>query len=264
MAKLTLLEMVVDILNDMDSDEVNSIDDTIESSQVAQILKTVYFEMISTRNWPHLHKLLTFENSGTASRPTHLRITDDVKELGCINYNKQRLGETRRRYEEIKYLDPDSFLRLSNSRNNDNDNIDVITDLSGIEILIYNDRHPTYYTTFDDQWLVFDSFDSDVDTTLVASKVQSQGFVNPTWTTSDSFVPDLPIEAFPTLLADAKSTAFLALKQVANEKAEQKATRGNRWLARKARRVAGGIRYPDFGRKGRGTEMQTKQPLDKS
>ena len=42
MAKMTLLAMVQDILNDMDGDEVNSISDTVEAEQVAQIIKTTY------------------------------------------------------------------------------------------------------------------------------------------------------------------------------------------------------------------------------
>ena len=42
MAKMTVLEMVQDILNDMDSDEVNSINDTIEAQQVANTVRTVY------------------------------------------------------------------------------------------------------------------------------------------------------------------------------------------------------------------------------
>ena len=56
MAKLTLLEIVQDIMNDMDSDEVNSISDTEESSQIAQIVKTTYFEILGRRDWPHLSK----------------------------------------------------------------------------------------------------------------------------------------------------------------------------------------------------------------
>lgn len=264
MAKLSLLEMVVDILNDMDSDEVNSIEDTIESIQVAQILKTTYFNMLGTRNWPHLRQLLTFSNSGTTDRPTHLRVKDDVKELDFVNYNKQKQDETRRRYTCIKYLEPDEFLRMTNQRNNENDNVDVVVDNTGIELLIYNDRYPDYYTSFDDQWLVFDSYDSAIDSTLVAAKVQAQGYVEPTWTLDDSFIPDLPSEAFPALLAEAKSTAFLALKQVANEKAEQQAGRSNRWLSRKAWKVNGGLKYPNYGRRTRGTDNYTRQPLDKT
>jgi hypothetical protein len=40
MAKMTLLEIVQDILSDMDSDEVNSINDSVESLQLAQMIKS--------------------------------------------------------------------------------------------------------------------------------------------------------------------------------------------------------------------------------
>ena len=60
MAKLTVLAMVQDILSDMNSDEVNSINDTIEAQQVAQIINTTYFEIISSRDWPHLETLFQF------------------------------------------------------------------------------------------------------------------------------------------------------------------------------------------------------------
>ncbi|MNE83170.1 hypothetical protein D3C80_1799620 [compost metagenome] len=43
------------------------------------------------------------------------------------------------------------------------------------------------------------------------------------------------------------------LKQMADSKAEQEARRQQTWLSRKAWRVAGGIKYPDYGRlKGKG------------
>ncbi len=46
--KYTLLEIVQEILSDMDSDEVNSIDDTTESEQVATIVKSTYLSMMLT------------------------------------------------------------------------------------------------------------------------------------------------------------------------------------------------------------------------
>ncbi len=39
----TLLDMVQEILSDMDSDEVESIDDTVEAEQVVSILKSTYY-----------------------------------------------------------------------------------------------------------------------------------------------------------------------------------------------------------------------------
>lgn len=247
--KMTLLEIVVDILNDMDSDEVNSIDDTMEAQQVAQIVKSTYFAIISHKNWPHLKKGISLEASGDDAYPTHMKLSDNVKELSFINYNKAKLGETRKIYQSVRWVEPEDFLRHTNQRNSDEPNIDIITDYSGIELLIRNDQQPTYYTSFDDTHIVFDSYDSAVDDTLQESKVQAQGYVNPTWVVADDFTPDLPEEAFTYLLEEAKSRAFIKLKQTQDPKAEQESVRQARWLSRKDWRVHGGIKYPDYGRK---------------
>lgn len=205
--KMTLLEIVVDILNDLDSDEVNSIDDTAEAQQVAQIVKSTYFAIISNRNWPHLKRGIKLESSGNTAYPSHMKLADNVKELSFVNYNKAGVGDTRKLYKEVRWMEPEDFLRHTNMRNNTEQNVDVITDYSGIELLIRNDQQPTYYTSFDDTNLVFDSYDSAVDDTLQESKVQAQGYVNPTWYSLDEFIPDLPEEAFTYLLEEAKSRA---------------------------------------------------------
>ena len=248
MAKMTLLELVQDILNDLDSDESNSINDTQESAQIAQMVKSTYFALISNRNWPHLKRGISLDAPGTTATPTHMKLQDNVKELSFINYNKAKNGETRKQYQPVRWAEPDDFLRMTNRRNNDEANIDVITDPSGIELLIRNDKAPEYYTSFDDTHVVFDSYDIAVDDTLQESKVQAQGYVNPIWLPEDSFIPDLPEEAFTLLLEEAKSRASLKLKQTQDVKAEQEAGRQNRWLSRKAWRVEGGLKYPNYGR----------------
>tara|TARA_R110000823_G_C15952958_1_gene502555 strand:- start:33592 stop:34377 length:786 start_codon:yes stop_codon:yes gene_type:complete len=248
--KMTLLDIVTDILNDMDGDEVNSIDDTFESAQVAQIVKSTYFAMLSNRNWPHTRQTIQITPSGTTAFPTHMKVQETIKELCFINYNKVKSGETRKVYQPIKYLYPDDFLRVLNKRNNDNDNIDIIADTTGVELLVRNDIAPTYYTSFNDEELVFDSYDITVDDTLQQSKVQAQAYVMPVWVHEDNAIPDLPIEAFTALLEESKSRAMLKLKQVRDVKAEQESTRQQRWLSRKARVVNGGIRYPNYGRRG--------------
>lgn len=249
--KLSLLEMVQDILSEMDSDEVNSINDTVESVQVAQTIKTCYFEMIGNRNWPHLRKLIQVEGLATPSMPNYLRVPEDVKELVFFKYDKRKLGDTKSTLQDITYKEPDSFLRYVSARNSDNTNVDEITDFSGSKILVLNDVAPTYWTTFDDQHIVTDSYDAAVDTTLQQSKTQALAYVNPTWSHVDAFIPNLPIEAFPALLAESKSTCFFNIKQMPNQKAEQKSARQQRWLSRKAWKTKGGVEYQDFGRKSR-------------
>lgn len=249
--KNTLLEIVQDILNDLDSDEVNSIDDTIESQQVANIVKQCYFELIANRNWPHLRKLITLNSSVDPNKPTHLQIPENMKELVFFNYDVRKEGDTRTKFQEVKYKYPDEFLRYVSSRNGDNDNVEEIVDWSGSRFYIYNDKAPLYWTSFDDRWIVCDAYDNQVDSTLQAHKTQVLAYLDPSWSHLDDAVPDLPSEAFPLLIEEAKSTASLVIKQVASQKAEQKATRQNRWLSRKAWRTHGGVRYQNYGRQSR-------------
>ena len=249
--KKTLLKIVQAVLNDLDSDAVNSIGDTVESQQVAQIVQDCFYEMMGNRNWPHTRKILQLDASGDTTKPNYLKLPENLKEMVFFRYEKQKASDTKIIVEDVRYLPPDEFLSFISGRNSDNDNVQVVEDFSGPKLLIFNDKAPEYYTSFDDTYLVTDSFDADVDTTLQKSKSQAVAYVVPSWVESDEFIPDLPIDAFPALIEEAKSTASIVLKQVANQKAEQKANRQNRWLSRKSWRANGDIRYPNYGRKGR-------------
>lgn len=261
---MTLLEMVQSTLNDMDSDNVNSISDTQEALQVAQIIKDTYFELISKRDWPHLNQLFTLNSVSDTDRPNYLKLPDNVYEMEFVNYNKRKSTDSRDKYQEVSYLNPDNFLLKQNQLNETLSNVTQITDSTGVKYSIRNDRPPEYWTSFDDNLIVFSSYDSTVDTTMQGSKSQCRGIVEPSWSAIDGFTPDLPAEAFPLLLAESKSTAFLLLKQVANEKAEQRSQRQQRRLSRKSWTAKGGIRWPNYGRKANSQTWDKNPYLDKS
>lgn len=249
MAKLTLLDMVQDILSDMDSDEVNSIDDTPDSLQVAGIIKSSFYDIIDSKDsWPHLRTLMFLDASGDTDKPTHMKLPQTVKALEIVKYNKVKSGETQAKFRDIAYLYPDEFLHIVNTYNNDNDNVDLVTDFSGTTFPIKNDQAPIYWTSFDDEWLVFNSYDSAVDSTLQQSKTQCVAYRSPAWEVSDGFTPDLPDEAFSRLLAEAKAACFARLKQLTDNKSEQQAIRQRNAMSRKSWRAAGGIRMPNYGR----------------
>lgn len=243
--------MVQEILSDMDSDLVESIFDTVESEQVVTILKSTYYAMMSNRDWPHLRRSIQISSSLDPNRPTHMKLQDGIKELCFIKYNKEKLDATRKDFGDVKYLQPDHFLHKTNNEDSSSANVKIVKDFGGIDILVRTDRAPSYYTSFDDKYVVFDSYDSEVDTTLQESKVQAMAYVMPTWVSGDGFIPDLPENAFTILVEEAKSKASYKLRQQMDEKAEQEAARQNRWMSRKARKVSGGLKYPDYGRKGR-------------
>lgn len=249
--KKTLLELTQDILNDMDSDEVNSISDTIESTQVAQIIRATYEAMMSNRNWSHQRRLLTLVPFADTALPTHVTVQETIKEMISVAYNCSKAGETRRFYQPVYWIEPDDFLRISNGRNTDDTNIDVVYDSPDMPLFIRNDQQPRYFTSFNDNVLIFDAYNAAIDDNIVASKIQAMAYIMPDWIHEDDHIPDLPVDAFSALLEEAKSRCFVKLKQQSDVTAATEARRQQAWLSRKEWRVAGGVKYPDYGR-GRG------------
>ena len=250
MAKLTVLEMVNDLANDLDTENVNSLNDTIESIQIAQILRTTYFELIANRNWPHLRRSVQLDSLNDLDTPTHLRLVEGTKELITLSYNKATEEDpTRPAFSQVEYLEPEEFILRTNRRNTDQLETITITELGGIPLLIINDKQPDWYTSFDDEHVVFDSYNVALENTIQSSNTQAVIYQEPIWTHLDSFVPDLPSEAFPLLVAEAKSSAFLVIRQESNAKSEQQSRRQSKWLSRKAFAVSGGVGYPNYGRK---------------
>ena len=248
MAKKTLLDLTQAILNDMSSDEVNSISDTIESEQVAAIIRDTYEEIIGSRSWPHLNRLITLTPQGTA-RPTHMDTAQSWVYMDFVKYNTRDVNGTKDTYTTCLFMSPEEFLTMVNTRNSSLSTVDSISDPGGPTLFIINNHYPQYWTTFDDEVIVFDSYNSAVDANLQESKVQAWGNVEPVWSHTDRHIPDLPAKAFPYLLAEAKSVAFNALMQVGNQKAEQQSRRQRVWLGRQKWRLNGGMQFPDYGRK---------------
>lgn len=249
MASMTLLEIVQDILSDLNSDEVNSIDDTVESLQVAGIVKSTYFNIIDGRDWPHLYQFFQLTASGTTARPTHMSLPSTVIDVRYIKYNVRTVTDTKDKFIQIKYKTPEEFMEIVNGRDSSASRVTKVTDPTNVYINIYNNVAPTYYTSFDNENIVMDAYDVAVDTTLITSKTECYGKTYPTWTLSDAFIPDLPKNSFSYLLNEAKSTCFLRIKEASDPKAEQHSVTQRRRLSQEAWRVKKGITYPNYGRK---------------
>ena len=253
MPLMTLKEMVDDILNDMDSDPtfdntpLEDIHSTEESRQVAQILKTTYFQIIDGKDWPHLRNTFQLTESD-ASTPTTMTIPSNVMDFDYIKYDIQTATDTRDRFHKISYKTPEEFLNITDSRDSSSSLIDQITATSGILINVFNERAPQYWTSPDDETVIFDAYDSDVETFLKTAKTQCFGKIYPTWTETDAFVPDLPVDAFSYLLAEAKSMCFVNVKQLANAKVEAQAVTQRRRMSQEAHKIDNSIKYRTFGR----------------
>jgi hypothetical protein len=150
----------------------------------------------------------TLTGLADVDNPTKMQMPVGTNKVHWIKYNKK----------DVTWLDPKAFKDMIDGRDVD----DATVDANGY----YNDHDPNYWTSYDDDYVFFDSIDTSVDTTLVSNKCVAYSTTVPSWTASDSFIPTLPEKMFPTILASAKAQAFLALKQISNQVAENTASRG--------------------------------------
>ncbi len=247
-AKMTLLEVVQDVMNDMDSDEVNSISDTVEATQIANICRSVYYDIITTVDLPEHMGLMTVTGLSDTSKPNYMD-ADSVTEIKELRYNiSDTIGELE--YKLISYVPPDEFIRKIVSRDTTQAEVILVQDpASGISLPILNNKMPDYFTSFDDRYLCFDSYDSSVENTLQTSKTMVLGVRLPSFTLSDSAVPDLDDTIFPYYLAEVKSRALSLLKGGPDPKVEQFA-RKHRYFQRNNRSKTGEMRVlNDYGRR---------------
>ena len=227
--------MTQNILSALDSDPVDSIDETVEAVQVAELVKEAYFELLSQREWPFLFKLSSLQSLGDVNNPTKMKIPDTWNKVKWIKYNKK----------EIQWVDPETFNDIISNRVAQTG----VVNSNGYVI----NRDPIYWTSYDDQFIFFDGYNSSAESSLQSSNSSAYGMEQASWTHSDNFIPNVPEKFFPTLLAEAKSQAFVNLKQQANEREERKARRGRMAMRNESwKNESGEIKYNrlvSYGRK---------------
>lgn len=254
MAKMTLLEMTRNILAALDEDDVDNIDDTPSAQQITEVLKEVYYQMVENEPVPELFTL-TRLSAAPGGENALLTIPTTIGELFWIKYNKIKTGETRPNYQEVCYVTPEEFINRSDSLDATLATVEAMTDPTGTPVTVYieNNKAPSYWTSFDDQYITFNSYDSTVDASGIdATKTKCYGQKVPTWTGSNSFVPTLDANKFAYLLAEAKATCFANLKQTENPKVERQARQQKNKQQNNAYRVKRPeykINPPSYGRK---------------
>lgn len=251
--KETVLELVQDCLSEMGSDRVNSIDDSTEAQRVAQLLKSVYLDLVAQRTFNSHKKLINLSSSGNNLYPNYLLLPEEVTETYWIRYNTKKVTDTKDVWTTLKYLHPDEFIYKVNQSDNSKATVDTVTDWDGTQLHIRNNKAPQFWTSFDDSWIVTDSYDSAVDTTLQSSKSQANVLAEPSITIVDEFVVDLPTDAFSLLRTMLKNRAFEVIKQMPSSTIAAEEQRQRMHMSRSSWRAAGGVRYPNYGRGRRGS-----------
>ena len=239
--KKTLLQIVQSILSDMDSEHVNAISDSVEAQQVASIVEDTFYNIVATRLVPEHDELLKLTAASDSSYPTHFSYPDQVKKITNVWYEDSN-GD----YLEVCWVEPLDFLNKTDGTQSDFDT--VLDKNGGTKLRILNNQRPSFYTSFDDFWMVFNSYDSTQDATLQQSKVRAYGTKTPSFSITDSFVPDIDDVMFPYLLNESKSVAMSLLKGGSDPKVEQAARRQKSYVQNDLYRTERPNKWSTYGR----------------
>lgn len=223
----------------MESDEINDISDTVESTAVALLIRSVYYDLAIDLSLPEHETLFELNASGSATQPTLMTVPTNVSRVHEIKYNIKEAAETYANYSILDYKKFDEFMEMQNGYRGWTSNVGQMTytnNTESFEIMYRSDKMPQFYTTMDDVTLIFDSYDSTEDTTLQKSKTMCLGVVYPTFSLTNGFTPDLDPSQFSLLKNRAKVRAFAELKQVQNQEAASE-TRRQHILVQKHKRT---------------------------
>jgi len=216
--KSTLLQVVQAILSDMDSEDVNTISDTVEAQQVASVVEDTYFNIIAARDIPEHNKLIPLVSLANNAKPTHFTYPARTKQLMRVDYNIGTASAPD--YREIVYVEPLVFIdRMDETAKK------VTTVDQSVELFVANDKDPSYYTSFNDNHIIMDAYDVSVEANLASNKTRAFCAIYPTFSQTDSFAIDLDQTLMPLLLAEAKSACMSLFKGGSDPKVEQSARR---------------------------------------
>lgn len=258
----TLLDLTQDILSSLDGEEINSIGDTVESLQVANIIKNSYEEIVAGLNLPTSKTLFELQGSTDLNLPIVMTMPDNIRNMEWVKYDKTSTVNPTG-YQDVWFLPVDDFITRVYAEGTDSSlpyishSVLNLTQ-SSIDLYYRNDKMPDFYTVIEDRILVFDSYDQSTDGTLQGNKTSCFGEIDYDFVMKDSFVPTLNASQMNLLLNEAKAQAFVEQKQSQNPTAEKRARKG--WI----RSQRDKIRVPygtnanlkttvNYGRKGNGT-----------
>ena len=187
MATSTLLEIVQDMLTAIEAENVTTVvsgSTTEEALMCVNVANRTFESLITRAKWKHLktYKPLIAGSNLNELKPD----TSDLYVDGLNIYYGAIDAE-----QIVHYIDPDEFVRRTIGRTSADSDVTVVNNIK-----VYNDRVPTFYTTFDDETLVFDSMPSGAG--LVASDSTALIYVEPVTRKSvDADVYDLPKQLYP-------------------------------------------------------------------
>ncbi len=250
----TLLDVVQTILSDANGDEVSSIGDTVEATQCATVIASVYEDIAAEYDIQAVKRLFKLDGDANVDRPCHMRIPQEYHSVEWIKYDTRLSIDDPHSFTDVQYMYPKDFMDMVNHRRQGDDNVGSSTDPSGVVINVLTNQAPKYYTLFDDRHVVFDAYNSNVEATLHQSKTQAYGQTTNRLIIADTTLITLPPELVPLLVNEARAMYFDVHVGGATQRVERRASRSRVRLQRirhTMRNNAEQFKHtgPDYGRR---------------
>jgi len=212
----------------MDSDEVNSIHDTVESNQVARVVRGVFYDCASDLGLEVNEGLFELNPSGNPSQPTIMYLPSHVSKLYWIKYNNKGATDTHSKYIDVERVD---YLDFYETQFNLDSSLDYVSEIvysvngEPFEFKYETNGFPRRFTNLTTSTLLFDRYDIDIDSTLVKNKTMCGGMLYPEFQMTDNFVIPVDPAQLSYLVNKAKVRCFSEIKQVENREAASEASR---------------------------------------
>lgn len=227
MSKMTLLELTQSCLSAMNSDDVNSISDTEEAVQVASIIEDTHNELMTRDDWNHLKLPIPLLSLADSNYPTTLQLPEAVINISMVRYNCKSSVNDADCFRKLTYKDPNDFLDMVLARSSTASHVASKTVKGSTTPLYVTTNHPpSFWTSFDEEYITFDSYDSVLESTLQGEKSIVYAAQLPSFTMVDTFIPNMPAKMFPQFLAECKKACFFYLKEQMSPVDEKRALRG--------------------------------------
>ena len=248
----TLLYTVQRVLEKLNLDPVNSINDTEDALLISREAESTFYDLMTRAEWEDKVDLIEVNSVSDLSNPTALKLSQEVYNIKSLRYDVTTADDNNKLLRKIKWLEPEDFLEKSYHLNSSETNVVEVT-YKDIPLLVRNDEMPNYYTSFDNQTLILDSYDADTEDTLIGTKTVCYGTAVPSWSELDTFVIPLQDSLYPLYLSMLASACSIYMNSEVNQEDERRQARGISRMRREQIRTEMEY-FPKFkyGRKGNG------------
>jgi len=255
MKNATLLELVNNVLLGMNSNEVNTITQSIEAQQVALIARDVYEYLEELQRWDHKLSKASLQLATPTAEVNAIGIPDGIQKIEEIRYEVPRDPSNPTGDSVLKllgYVSPDDFVEQTKE---ELDNTVVVKMRSNgtwpqfdLDYYIRNDKEPDCWTSINYTTVLFDSYNSDREITLDPLKMQILGYVKYEFDeTDDDLDIQIPSHDWSLYKNLVVSKSWLEIKQTQNPASDRMAqrllTRSHNTSKRRVTNPLSGVNY---------------------